>query len=292
MSSIKIAGAPISWGVCEVPGWGHQMEADRVLSEMKSIGFSATEFGPPGFLPEDAAGRLRVLSAHGLTAVGGFVGIKLHDKKHDPLPEAERELAAFQGAGAEVFVIAATSGSDDYNSRTELSDEEWATLITNLERIVARAKDFDIRAVLHPHVGTVVERESDIARILNGSDVKFCFDTGHMMIGGTDPVAFAKAHADRVGHVHFKDVHKAVAQKVIDDELSYYDAVVASMYAPLGQGDVDVATIISSLQSAGYDGWYVLEQDNVITNEPAEGAGPISDANASATFLRDTVAAL
>lgn len=292
MSSIKIAGAPISWGVCEVPGWGHQMDADRVLSEMQSIGFTACEFGPPGFLPEDAAGRLRELSAHKLKAVGGFYGIKLHDKDFDPLPEVEKELEAFQGAGAEVFVVAATSGSDDYNSRTELTDDEWSTLISNLERIEARAKDFGIRAVIHPHVGTVVERQADIQRVLDGSSVKFCFDTGHMMIGGTDPVAFAVAHADRVGHVHFKDVHKAVAQKVIDGELSYYDAVVNGMYAPLGQGDVDVKAIITALQQAGYAGWYVLEQDNVITAEPAAGEGPVADADASATFLRATVAAL
>lgn len=292
MTHIKIAGAPISWGVCEVPGWGYQMGKDRVLSEMKNIGFAACEFGPPGFLPEDAAGRKAALSAHGLKAVGGFVGIKLHDENYDPLPEAEKELEAFQGADAEVFVIAATSGSDDYNSRTELSEAEWATLIHNLERIVERAKDFGILAVLHPHVGTVVEREADIEKVLNGSNVTFCFDTGHMMIGGTDPVAFASQHADRVGHVHFKDVHKAIAQKVIDGELSYYDAVVAGMYAPLGQGDVDVKTIITALQNAGYDGWYVLEQDNVITEDPEEGQGPILDASASSTFLSDTVASL
>lgn len=292
MTAIKIAGAPISWGVCEVPGWGHQMDKDRVLDEMKNIGFTASEFGPPGFLPEDAAGRKSALAAHDLKAVGGFVGIKLHDENYDPLPEAEKELAAFHGAGAEVFVIAATSGSDDYNSRTELTAAEWATLIRNLERIVERAKDFGIRAVLHPHVGTVVEREADIEKVLNGSDVKFCFDTGHMMIGGTDPVAFASKHADRVGHVHFKDVHKAVAKKVIDGELSYYDAVVEGMYAPLGQGDVDVKTIITALQKSGYTGWYVLEQDNVINADPAQGEGPVLDAAASVKFLTDTVAAI
>ena len=36
----KIAGAPISWGVCEVPGWGYQFPADRVLNEMREIGLA------------------------------------------------------------------------------------------------------------------------------------------------------------------------------------------------------------------------------------------------------------
>ena len=46
-----IAGAPISWGVCEVPGWGYQLPPDRVLTEMREIGLAATELGPEGFLP-------------------------------------------------------------------------------------------------------------------------------------------------------------------------------------------------------------------------------------------------
>ena len=52
-SSIKIAGAPISWGVCEVPGWGYQLDRDRVLTEMRGAGLTATELGPDGFLPTD-----------------------------------------------------------------------------------------------------------------------------------------------------------------------------------------------------------------------------------------------
>jgi inosose dehydratase len=43
---VRIAGAPISWGVCEVPGWGHQLDPDRVLAEMRDAGLAATEFGP------------------------------------------------------------------------------------------------------------------------------------------------------------------------------------------------------------------------------------------------------
>ena len=68
----KIAGAPISWGVCEVPGWGYQLEPGRVLAEMQQVGLAATEFGPDGFLPADPARMAEFLAAHHLTAVGGF----------------------------------------------------------------------------------------------------------------------------------------------------------------------------------------------------------------------------
>jgi inosose dehydratase len=68
----KIAGAPISWGVCEVPGWGYQLRPERVLREMREVGLGATELGPDGFLPSEPAAMAEVLSKHGLHAVGGF----------------------------------------------------------------------------------------------------------------------------------------------------------------------------------------------------------------------------
>ncbi len=44
-AAMRLAGAPISWGVCEVPGWGYQLAADRVLSEMHDAGLTAAELG-------------------------------------------------------------------------------------------------------------------------------------------------------------------------------------------------------------------------------------------------------
>ena len=49
----RVAGAPITWGVDGSPGWGHLMDADRVLAEMAQIGLRATELGPDGYLPSD-----------------------------------------------------------------------------------------------------------------------------------------------------------------------------------------------------------------------------------------------
>jgi inosose dehydratase len=292
MPQHKIAGAPISWGVCEVPGWGHQMEQDRVLREMTQVGFTACEFGPLGFLPEEPARRSEVLSKHNLTAVGGFVPVVLHQAAHNPEPEIRAELEAFKAAGAEVMVLAASTGDDDYNSRTDLTDAEWAELLKNLDNLEKVAAEYGVRTVIHPHVGTIVERPDDIARVVDGSGIGFCFDTGHMMIGGTDPVTFAQEHADRIGHVHLKDVRLAVAKRVIDGEIDYYQGVVQGLYAPLGQGDVDVKAILTALNSANYSGWFVLEQDNVVTEEPAVGFGPIADAQASVDFLNGVFANL
>ena len=287
MSNIRIAAAPISWGVCEVPGWGHQMDADRVLTEMASLGVEATEFGPLGFLPEDAEGRRATLEKHGMKAVGGFVPVVLHDPDFDPLPEVDTELDAYVAAGAEVLVLAANTGLDGYDAtRPEMREENWQAMANNLGRISERAEERGVMAVIHPHAGTMVETWADVQEVLTRTTIPFCLDTGHMWIGGTDPVAFAKDHGDRVGHVHFKDVKLAIAQRVRDGALSYYEAVKEGLYTPLGQGDVDVTAIIGSLLNQGYTGWFVLEQDLVMSIEPASEEGPQVDAAASVEFLR------
>jgi inosose dehydratase len=143
-----------------------------------------------------------------------------------------------------------------------------------------------VDAVLHPHVGTMVETDDDIMRVVNGSTIKFCLDTGHMFIGGCDPVEFTKKYADRVGHVHMKDTNSLLAAKVRSGELAYYEAMINGLYAPLGQGDIDMKAIVKNLVAAGYDGWFVLEQDLAIFEEPATGGGPIEFARKSVAFLR------
>lgn len=280
---MKVAGAPISWGVCEVPGWGHQMAPDRVLAEMRAVGLSATEFGPDGFLPADPAERGALLRSHGLGAVGGFVPAVLHRAGHDPLPDVDRALRGFGDAGT--LVLAAVTGLDGYDERPTLSEEDWATLAANLDRIAAHAAGLGHRTTLHPHVGTVVEGPKDVERVLTRSGVPVCLDTGHLLIGGTDPLRLARAAADRIAHVHLKDVDAALAGRVRAGEVTYTQAVRDGIYRPLGAGDVDIAGIVAALEAAAYDGWYVLEQDTVLADEPAPGAGPVEDVRASVAFL-------
>ena len=291
MSTIRIAGAPISWGVCEVPGWGHQMGPDRVLTEMSALGLEAMEFGPLGFLPEDAEGRKATLAKHNMSAVGGFFPVVLHDPGFDPLPSIATELDAYVAADAEVLVLAAETGLEGYDApRPEMAEENWQTVADNLTRISEHAAARGITVVIHPHAGTMVETKADVDEVLTRTTIPFCLDTGHMWIGGTDPVAFAKDHGDRVGHVHFKDVRLDIAQRVRDGELSYYDAVTQGLYTPLGKGDVDVRAITTTLLSQGYTGWFVLEQDNVMREEPEANRGPRVDAKDSVEFLRAVAA--
>lgn len=283
--TLKIAGAPISWGVCEVPGWGHQLEPQRVLREMTDLGLQATEFGPQGWLPVEPAERAAAIAPYGLAAVGAFVPVVLHDPEYDPVPDVDRELDSFEAAGGDVLVLAASTGLDGYDERPELTEEQWSTLLANLDRLTRHAAGRGIKASLHPHVGTLIEKREEVLRVLEGSAAALCLDTGHLLIGGADPAELADAWAERINHVHAKDVRADLAAKVQSGELTYTEAVRAGIYVPLGQGDVDLPRIVSALDRAGFDGWYVLEQDTILAEEPT-GEGPVADVRTSLAHLQ------
>ena len=276
----RVAGAPISWGVCEVPGWGHQLAAERVLAEMRDVGLVATEFGPDGFLTDVA-----MLDRFGLRPVGGFVPVVLHEAGVDVMATVGAKLDEFVAAGAGTLVLAADSGRRGYDERVELDDRCWRTLLDNLDRIRDAAGERGVTAALHPHVGTVVERGPEVWRVLHGSAIPLCLDTGHLLIGGTDPAELVAQVPDRVAHAHLKDVDAWLAAGVRAGERGYSEAVAEGMYRPLGQGDVDLARIVSTLEGRGYAGWYVMEQDAVLAKEPEPGDGPVADVRASLAFL-------
>ncbi len=284
-STDKIAGAPISWGVCEVPGWGYQLASERVLREMREVGLTATELGPDGFLPSEPAAMAGVLSRHGLRAVGGFTPALLHVAGHDPVPEVDRILDGYVAAEAGVLVLSAVTGAEGYDTRPALDDDGWGTLLSNLDRLTTLAASRGVRAVLHPHVGTMIETGDEVQRVLDGSSISLCLDTGHLLIGGTDPAELARQAPERIAHLHLKDVDSAVAATVRSGRLTYTEAVRQGMYRPLGTGDVDVPAIVRHVRAHGYDGWYTLEQDTILTGEPA-GEGPVADVRSSAEYLR------
>ena len=284
---MKLAGAPITWGICEVPGWGTQLGATRVLEEIASLGLSAVELGPPGFLEGDG-GRVReTLDGHGLRLAAGFVTAVLHrpDQRERVLAGIDRQAALLAAAGADVLVLAAALGEEGYDRSLELSEQEWDALLDGLDDARLVGARHGLATVLHPHFGTAVERAHQVARIVNRSDIGLCIDTGHLMVGGADPVDVVRGAGTRVTHVHLKDVDATLAARVQRGELGYRDAVMRGMYRPLGDGDVDLPAVLELLTDRGYDGWYVLEQDVVLDGAPAAGNGPMAAAARSIDFL-------
>ncbi|HEX2104504.1 MAG TPA: TIM barrel protein [Solirubrobacteraceae bacterium] len=283
----RLAGAPISWGVCEVPGWGLMLPPERVLSEMASLGLRATELGAIGFLPQEPAAVRAALAAHGLRLVAGFVPVVLHERSFEVTRAAAEDAARLlAGAGAEVFVAAAVADFA-WSPRVELGAAAWDRVAAHLAALEALVARHGLTLALHPHVGTLVETAADVEAVLARSDTGWCFDTGHLLVGGVDPTEFARRHGDRIVHVHLKDVDAGLAARLNTGELSLVEATQAGLFRPLGRGDAGIARALDLLDRSGYRGWLVLEQDTAITGaEPPVGRGPILDVKASIEFLQ------
>jgi inosose dehydratase len=308
----RVAAAPISWGICEAPGWGRELPPERVLGDMRALGLRATELGPAGFLPPEPAALAAALDRYGLRLVAGFVPAVLHQAEHldETLAGVAAEAARLRTAGADVLVLAAVTGTDTgtdgsatdaggsgpggtggdgYEQRPVLDEPGWAQLVTTLDRLSQLVPPTGIDLALHPHVGTLIEGPAEVERLLATTAIDLCVDTGHLAIGGTDPVDLVERCPERVRHVHLKDVDLDRAEALRQGRLGYIDAVRQGLYRPLGRGDVDIRRVVTSLERAGYQHWYVIEQDVSLPsgNAADEAVDPAADVRISLEFVRE-----
>ena len=266
------ATAPGSWGV-EPSGNPLDPAWDHVLDEIAALGFDGTELGPLGYYPAQPDQLRHALSARGLRLAAGFVMEPLHDpaQRERILGVARGTCAALAAAGAPVLVLiealvparSATAGRSDAAPR--LDDRAWAQLIERIEEISALAAgEFGLDVVFHPHAGTYVEFADEVERLLGATDparVGLCFDTGHAVYAGIDPLALCRAHGERIRHVHLKDVNAAALARARARECTFEQAVADGVFRPLGRGTVDFAAVAAALADGGFDGWVVFEQD-------------------------------
>ena len=288
MNSIldRVAAAPITWGVSEVPGWGHQLSPRRVLDEMRSVGVRASELGPDGFFARDESVASE-LKATGFSIVAGFVPItfRFPGGLVDSPAELDRVFGRLRDSGAEYAVLAIVGQDSGYDVRPRLDGAQWQQVGESLEAVGLRANASGVQPVVHSHFGTYIESGADATRILALSSVGLCLDVGHVAVAGGDPIKLADTLPDRIKHVHLKDVDRELASAVRQGDVSYYDAVRQGLFKPLGQGHLKIDELVHQLEASGYRGWYVLEQDVVLTGEPSPGTGPVHDAAKSVEYL-------
>jgi len=284
----RVASAPISWGICEVPGWGKMLSTNRVLSEMAQLGLAGTELGAPGFLPTNPDEIDAILEEHKLKLLGGFTPVVVHDpaERDATMKYVRKTIELFKKTGA-TQLVSSPVYTWNWDTPGALTNDEIKHMFKVLDEITLMCKDNGISNVLHPHLMTVVETKSDVERVLDGCDVDWCLDSGHLAIGGVDILEFAKAAFDRIGHVHLKDVDLSRAQSVLNRSQSIMQGVQDGLFTVLGKGDVPIIELVTFLENNRYQGWYVIEQDMAITGDlPAPGTGPIELVGESLAYLR------
>jgi inosose dehydratase len=289
----RIAGAPVTFGVWERTVDRPDLVArERLLETAGRLGYQGFELGPPGYLGGDAGAVHDALARHGLELAGAFAPVHLADEAAfaADLAELDRTLAVLAADGgvavladAETPVREAAAGQPDELERTALDDGAFDRALGRLGVAVERCRAAGVRPVFHPHAGTYVETPAEIERMLAGSDVELCLDSGHLAIGGADPVAVAQRCAGRIAHLHLKDVDGAMLARLRAGEVEMMAAWEAGLFCPLGEGVVDVEDFLAATTADGFDGWLVLEQDRVAVRDPdLDGVRAVEERNLEA----------
>ena len=280
----RLAATPITWGFVGNNRWGIDLPQHRILSEMSEIGFSATEVGVPGFLPADGVEGKKILNEYRLRAVSGPVSFVIHKKesRRDALESVRKAGQRLLAMGGEVLITVPKLGS--LRSGEHLGEDGWKELCDGLDAVEDLCRSMGLRQALHPHVGSLVETKEDMQLVMETSSCGWCFDTAHIASGDLDPGDFLEMAGDRVTLVHIKDLNLDLGRKMVQHEIEFDAAIAHRVFVPLGEGDLDLAGIIPLLPQ---EVWWVLEQDQAITEFPESGTGPADDAASSLQVLKD-----
>ncbi|MDP3960981.1 MAG: myo-inosose-2 dehydratase [Pseudorhodobacter sp.] len=267
---IRYGTNPIAWSNDDDQTLGADITLAQCLDECAAIGFDGIEKGHK--LPATVAGLKAELGPRGLAFVSGWHSTNLL------VNDIATEKAAMQpfldvlkGMGASVIIVCETSnaihGADDVavNDRPHLKDSQWAGFGAGIEALAAHATAQGITLVYHHHMGTIVEAEWEIDRLMaeTGPHTHLLLDTGHCWYGGGDPVRVAKRHMARVGHIHAKNVRPDIAHTVREQGLSFLEGVRRGVFTVPGdaEGVVDFFGVLEVAAAHGYSGWLVIEAE-------------------------------
>jgi inosose dehydratase len=290
LGKIKLATAPVSWGVdhmgrAGLPSW------QEVFDEIAKVGFKYTELGPLGFWPENGSLIKAQLAARQLTCVGAALLASFeHESRNDQaLDEARRLARLISDSGGRFLVIVdwserrhATAGRSERAAR--LAGRTQRDFWARIERVGEISREFNIQAVAHPHAGSNLEFEDEVEELLAHTDsdlIQLAIDTGHCLYGQIDPTALYRRHADRTPYVNFKDISAKLLDQVRAEGLAFLDAVDLGVFQPLGKGDVDFRSFAEVLSRHGFGGPAVIEQDR----KPGSGEAATAEMLESLRYL-------
>jgi inosose dehydratase len=137
----------------------------------------------------------------------------------------------------------------------------WKSLVRNVNDAVRRCADRGWTATLHHHTCTDVESPAEIDRLLADTEIDITLDTGHLIVGGGDPVQAVSRWSGRINHLHLKDARSAVISAALESGAGMIEVWSQRVFVPIGDGDLNVAGVVSALKQSGYSGWAVVEQD-------------------------------
>lgn len=271
----QVAGAPVSFGVFEMtPAGATVLAPDDMLELLQSTGHTGVDLGPLGYFGRGTELRAR-LDRFGLELAGGWIELPLtnDDAFEAALVDLDDALRVFSEAAESGPALLPKPTLADHGSNARksapgrgeaadrLADDGWSRLIRNTGVAADRVREAGFEPTFHHHAGTFVESPREIDRFLDAVDIGLTLDTGHLRIGGGDPVEVLRRWGSRVNHVHLKDVDTTELTRVLEAGGGMTEVWSSGAFVAFGAGDIDLAAVMAALESDGFEGWIVIEQD-------------------------------
>lgn len=290
-NKVHLGIAPIGWCNDDMPELGAENTFRQMISEMALAGFTGTEIGNK--YPKDPHELKQELDLRGMRIASRWFSSFLIDQPYEEVETAFlHELDFLQAVGANRINVSEQSGSIQGkdvpilgDQKPVMNDEQWARFNDGLNKLGELARKRGFKLCFHHHMGTVVQSAAETDRMMQGTNPEFvflCYDTGHFTFAGEDPLAMLKKYADRVGHVHLKDMRREVVDQVKPRGWSFLQAVREGAFTVPGDGCVDFDPILKLLSEARYEGWLLVEAEQ----DPAR-ANPLEYAKKARTFIKE-----
>ena len=268
---VKLGIAPIAWTNDDLPDLGGGNTFDQCVREMALAGFTGSEVGNK--YPKDPDILKKALELRGIEICNQwFSGFLLTKPFEEVEKEFRAQLAFLKAMGAGIIGVSEQShsvqGQQDtpiFGHKYCMDDAEWDVFCKGLNRLGKIAADeYGICLTYHHHMGTVVQDEDEVERMMEETDAKYVsllFDTGHFKYCGADPLKMVQKYAGRIKHVHLKDIRPEVVEKVKKEDLSFLEGVRQGTFTIPGDGCIDFEPIFRVLEENGYEGYMVVEAE-------------------------------
>ncbi len=284
---------PTGWTNDDFPTVGDDITFEQCVSEMALAGFQGCSVGHK--YPTDPQVLKAALDLRGLRVSEPWAStfFTVNDMEERTLASFHEQLDFIKTMGGTDIVVAELGAAVHQHpvsllpNRPVMTDAQWKQLTGGLNRLGRIARDAGMRLCYHHHLGTVVQSRSDVDRLMAETDPGLVFlllDTGHLYCAGDDPLAMTRAYADRIKHVHLKDIREDVWKDVQRRHGSFFEAMLAGFFTVPGDGVIDFRPILQVLSDHHYEGWLMVEAE-----QDARKAHPLTYAMKARAYLRDVI---
>jgi len=266
--SVRIGINPLTWSNDDMPELGADTPLEVCLSESRQAGYVGVELGHK--FPRDAATLRPMLQRNRLALISGWYSARLLEHTaEDEITALQSHLTLLTDMGCEVMVFAEVTGCvhgdrmAPLSTRPRLDTDQWSILCARMTVVADYLLVRGVQLAYHHHMGTVIETEAEIDRLMTetGDTVGLLLDTGHLAYAGGEPLTVIANHANRIVHVHCKDVRADVLTDARAQDWSFLDAVLHGVFTVPGDGSVNFPAVLAALAQARYRGWLVVEAE-------------------------------